>query len=66
MLHVAFDELPAGGDQQMLAQQLRSRERERHHILQLIAKAERPARLIEAASVPTAVSSASDTAASRS
>ena len=52
MLHVAFDELPAGGDQQMLAQQLRSREREGHHILQLIAKAERPARLIEARPCP--------------
>ena len=52
MLHVAFDELPAGGDQQMVAQQLRSSERQGHHILQLIAKAERPARLIEARPCP--------------
>ena len=41
-------ELPAGGDQQMLPQHLRSGEHEGHRILQLIAKAERAARLIKA------------------
>ena len=47
MLHVAFDELPRGGAQEMLARDLRLRHAQRHHVLKLIAKAVRAARLVE-------------------
>ena len=47
VLHVALDELPRRGAQQLLAQHLRPGEDEREHVLQLIAEAERAARLIE-------------------
>ena len=39
VLHVALDELPRRSAQEMLARQRRLRYRERHHVLQLVAKA---------------------------
>ena len=52
VLHVAFDELPAGGAQQVLARQVRPRQQQRHHVLQLIAEAEGAARLVVAGARP--------------
>jgi len=52
MLHVAFYELPCGGAQQLLAQARAFRNRQRHRVLELIAKAERTACLIEARARP--------------
>ena len=52
VLHVAFDELPAGGAQQVRARQVGPREQQRHHVLQLIAEAERAARLVVAGARP--------------
>ena len=54
MLHVAFDELMSGGTQQVLAAKVRPREREGHHVLQLIAEAERAARLVVTGAGPEA------------
>ena len=54
MLHVAFDELMSGGPQQVLAPKVWPRERERHHVLQLIAEAERAARLVVTGAGPEA------------
>ena len=53
VLHVAFDELPAGGAQQMCSRARSGRaKRQRHHVLQLIAEAERAARLVVAGARP--------------
>jgi hypothetical protein len=46
VLHVAFDELPAGGPQQVRARQIRPREGQRQDVLQLIAEAEGAAGLV--------------------
>ena len=54
MLHVAFDELPRGGAQQMRARQSGPRHAERHHVLQLIAEAVGAAGLVEAGARPQA------------
>jgi len=54
MLDVAFDELPPGGAEQMLPGELRPRQQQRHHVLQLIAEAERSARLVIARARPEA------------
>ena len=54
MLHVAFGELPRRRAQQMLARQQRLRRRERHAVLQLIAKAIGAARLVESGPRPEA------------
>ena len=47
VLHVALDELPAGGAQDVLARERRLGVDERHHVLQLIAEAVRAAALVE-------------------
>jgi hypothetical protein len=47
MLHVAGDELARRRANQMLARNRRLRRRQRHHVLKLIAKAVRAARLVE-------------------
>ena len=52
VLHVAFDELTARRAEQVRARELGPRERQRHHVLQLIAKAERAAGLVVAAARP--------------
>ncbi len=52
MLHVAFDELAARGEQQVLPVQIGAAEAERHHVLQLIAKSERTAWLVVAGARP--------------
>ena len=52
VLHVAFDELPCRGAQQVLARKVRTRERQRHHVLQLIAKAVCAAGLVVSAARP--------------
>ena len=54
VLHVAFDELAPGAAQELLAQQLRLGVHERHRVLQLVAEAERSARLVVAAARPEA------------
>ena len=54
MLHVALDELPAGAQQQVLAQQARLGVDQRHDVLQLVAETERAPRLVEAAAPPDA------------
>ena len=52
VLDVAFDELPAGGAEQMRPGEIRPRQQQRHHVLQLIAKAEGAARLVVARARP--------------
>ena len=52
VLHVALDELPAGGAQQVLARELGPREQQRHHVLQLVAEAEGAAGLVVAGARP--------------
>ena len=52
VLDVAFDELPAGGPEQMRSGELGPRQQQRHHVLQLIAKAEGAARLVVARARP--------------
>ena len=47
-----FDELPARGAEQVLARQIGPREGQRHHVLQLVAEAERAAGLVVAAARP--------------
>ena len=54
MLDVALDELPRGRAQQMFARHLRLRHAERHHVLELIAKAVRAAGLVERRARPDA------------
>ena len=52
VLDVAFDELPAGGAEQMRSGEVGPRQQQRHHVLQLIAKAEGAARLVVARARP--------------
>ena len=52
VLDVAFHELPPGSPQDVFARQVRSREQQRHHVLQLIAEPERAAGLIVATPRP--------------
>ena len=52
MLHVAFDELPGGGAQDMLARQVGLGDHQRHDVLQLVAEAVGAARLIEGRARP--------------
>ena len=52
VLHVPFDELVGGAAQQVRAEEVRPRESERHHILQLVAEAVCAARLEEAGAAP--------------
>ena len=66
MLHVALDELPRGGAQQMARVIVRRATGERHAVLQLVAKAVGAARLIEGRRAPRCGKRASDTAASGS
>ena len=47
MLHIAFDELPRGGAQEMFARSAGLDIVERHHVLKLVAKAIRAARLVK-------------------
>ena len=47
VLDVALNELPRRGAEYMLAGDVALRHRQRHHVLELIAKAIRAARLIE-------------------
>ena len=54
MLHVALDELPRGGAQQVLARHRRPRGGQRHAVLQLVAEAIRAARLVESRARPDA------------
>src|SRR5688572_9271002 len=54
MLHVAFAELMRRAAQQMLAGEARLSVQQRHDVLQLIAEAERTARLVMAAARPEA------------
>jgi len=52
VLDVAFDELPAGGPDEMRSGEVGPRQHQRHHVLQLIAKAEGAARLVVARARP--------------
>ena len=52
VLHVALDELSAGGHEQVRAVEIGAAEGQRHHVLQLIAEAEGAAGLIEAGARP--------------
>ena len=52
MLHVSFAELMGRAQQQMFANQSRFGMQESGHVLQLVSKAERPARLVVAAARP--------------
>ena len=54
MLHVALDELPRRGAQQVLARHRRPRGDQRHAVLQLVAEAVGAARLIERRAGPDA------------
>ena len=54
VLDVALDELAGGRAQQVLAREVRARERQRHHVLELVAEAERSARLVVAGARPHA------------
>ena len=54
MLHVALDELPGRGAQQMRARQCRLRGGKRHAVLQLVAEAVGAARLVERRARPDA------------
>jgi hypothetical protein len=54
MLHIAFEELARRRAQQVLARNVGPRHAQRHHILQLIAKAIGAARLIESGARPDA------------
>jgi len=42
VLHVALDELPPGGAQQMRPGEVWPRQQDRHHVLELIAEADAP------------------------
>ena len=52
MLHVPLAELPGRRAQEVLAQELRPRHRERHRVLELVAEAERAAGLVIAGARP--------------
>jgi len=52
VLDVAFDELPAGGPDEMRSGEVGPRQHQRHHVLQLIAKPECSARLVVARARP--------------
>ena len=52
VLDVAFDELPAGRAEQVLAREVGPREQQRHHVLQLVAEAEGAAGLVVAGAGP--------------
>src|SRR6185437_7901347 len=52
VLDVALRKLPRRAAQQMLAHEERLGVNERHHVLQLVAEAERPARLIKRVAPP--------------
>ena len=54
VLHVALAELPRGREQELLAQQLRPDDAERHHVLELVAEAEGAAGLVVAGARPEA------------
>jgi hypothetical protein len=54
VLHVALAELPRGGEQQLGAQQRWVDDSERHRVLQLVAEADRAARLVVARARPDA------------
>ncbi len=54
VLHVAFHELAAGAAQQVLAHERGLGVHQRHHVLQLVAEAERASRLVVAAARPQA------------
>ena len=54
VLDVAFDELARRGMEDVVARQMRRRHHQRQHVLQLIAEAERAARLIEGGASPDA------------
>ncbi len=54
MLDVAFGELPSRRSKQMRSRQIRPRQQQREHVLQLIAEAERAARLVVAGARPEA------------
>ena len=54
VLHVPFAELARGGAQQMLAQQRRLGMHQGHRVLQLVAEAERAARLVKSRARPHA------------
>ena len=54
VLHVALDELPRRGAQEVLARELGLRHGERHHVLQLVAEAVGAARLVERRARPDA------------
>ena len=54
VLDIAFDELPGGAAQQVLAHQRRFRVHERHHVLQLVAEPEGATRLVRSAARPQA------------
>jgi hypothetical protein len=47
MLHVTFGELPGGGKDEVIAQDIGPCHRERQNILELIAKSVRPSRLVK-------------------
>jgi hypothetical protein len=54
VLHVALDELPARCTQEVFARQVGPRDRESHHVLELIPKPERAARLVISSPGPEA------------
>ena len=54
VLHVALDELPAGREHEVLAQEIGATERQRHDVLDLVAEANGPPGLIETRSSPQA------------
>ena len=52
VLHVAFDELPRGRVNDLVACEVRRGKDQRHHVLQLITETERTTRLVEGGSPP--------------
>ena len=54
VLHVAFDELARRGENEVRTRQLGRGVHQRQHVLQLVAKAERAARLVERGAAPQA------------
>jgi hypothetical protein len=54
MLNIALDKLPSGGAQKMFARHRRSRQRECHPVLKLVAETVSAARLIKRRSRPQA------------
>ena len=64
MLHVTLDKLARSRPQEMFARKFALRNRQRHHVLELIAKTVRAADLIESRRAPRCGTKASDRAAS--